>query len=193
MPTHKLSTVAKQDFWNCLSLHLGFHPRAAGERLQQLQQAKDRLRHMFQATSCPAAPTLAGNEAPTNHCSGASSVHSSCNNSLTSSPTSAAEMMAMEQEWNSEHTHHKGAMDLSDDEVNFRYSPSPPTSHQRHSKQYNQQSQHSYLGSRVPVVSSDSLANTSSHHSNNIFLSRGSGSPASRARMACSPIVAGIQ
>jgi hypothetical protein len=197
MPTSKLSATAKQEFWRCLNTYLGFHPQAVGatDRLQQLQEAKDRLRHMFHATSGSSAPNAEGkDQSQANHISGGSSIQSTT--SLTSSPTSAAEMMAMEQEWNSEYCHDAKAMDHDDldEDVNFRYSPSPPTTHQRHQSQqqhFSKYQQHQQHYRRVSMPSEDSPSILQSN-SNNIFLSRAA-SPATRARMACSPIVAGIQ
>jgi Cyclin, N-terminal domain/Cyclin, C-terminal domain len=230
MPPSKLSVSCKERFWDLVSVNLGLvHPQYGGSetRTTQLQEAKDRLRHMFQSTPSagPPAGTAAAQPNGNGNGLGNSSIQSTA--SLTSSPTSAAEMMAME-EWN-ESSHYQGnasanmdcgrddhrmsmvqhpdTEDEGDEGASFRYSPSPPMNQasepERSARQgFKQHRQHLHHGSlryshhqenavlshnqqqhyRQPISSSSPTS----------FLARSS-SPASRARMACSPIVASVQ
>ncbi|KAG7341717.1 cyclin-like protein [Nitzschia inconspicua] len=263
MPPSKLPPSCKQGFWDLVSVNVGLelHPhygRCHG-RTKLLQEARDQLRHMFQTTTTSAGAAAASSGQPTastqnGHANGNghgnSSIHSTA--SLTSSPTSAAEMMAME-DWNDpvQHPNHhhtaSSAMDCGRDDhrmmsvhhpdtedeeeeegASFRYSPSPPMSNssepltQQHGFNYHHHHQQQHQGTihhhahqyhHPNQGRSSSAVSSSKHHqqqhqqqqqyqqkyrrttnssSPTSFLAR-STSPASRARMACSPIVAGVQ
>jgi hypothetical protein len=216
MPSSKLSQHSKGLFWNLMNrLHVSLDPHQQEQRRMQLLGAKDRLRHMLQSNHTNNTSSQQNQPQPSTSTSSSNQSQSSSlsNHTLTSSPTSAAEeIMAMEDcyDHHHHHSHHDShhtagyhfnksydADEEAAEEAQFRYSPSPPTSH--HSQQptatHNNNNNNNCASSVGSISSSTKYLRSINSASTNpmTLFTRGAASPASRARMACSPIVAGLQ